>query len=62
MKILKNKFDKTAINELPIVSFEGKVYTIISQLEAEHAVRYLMTKSILGIRRSTFMGAVMVWV
>ena len=53
MKILKNKFDKTAINELPIVSFEGKVYTIISKLEAEHAVRYLMTKSILGFDTET---------
>ncbi len=53
MKILKNKFDKNEINELPVVSFEGNVYTIISQSEAEHAVRYLMTKHILGFDTET---------
>lgn len=53
MKILKSKFDKALISELPTVSFEGRIFTIISQCEAERAVDYLMKQQVLGFDTET---------
>lgn len=53
MKILKNRFDKDLINELPRVSFEGRIFTVISEAEADRAVDYLMSQSCLGFDTET---------
>lgn len=53
MKILKDKFDKALISELPTVSFDGRIYTIISVSEAERAVAYLMKQPVLGFDTET---------
>ncbi|MBQ0049656.1 MAG: 3'-5' exonuclease domain-containing protein 2 [Bacteroidales bacterium] len=53
MKILKNRFDKEAINALPVVSFEGPIHTIISEEEADKAVDFLLSHPILGFDTET---------
>lgn len=53
MKILKNKFDKLAINELPRASFDGRLVLIISEHEAEQAVDYLLKQPVLGFDTET---------
>lgn len=53
MKILKNKFDKLAVNDLPRVVFEGKIVLVISEQEADKAVDYLLSQPILGFDTET---------
>ncbi|MCQ2222476.1 MAG: 3'-5' exonuclease domain-containing protein 2 [Bacteroidaceae bacterium] len=53
MKILKDKFDKSLIHDLPKVSFDGSIYVIISENEAERAVNYLLKQDILGFDTET---------
>lgn len=53
MKILKNKFDKQAINELPRAAFEGRVIVVISEQDAEKAVEYLLSQPVLGLDTET---------
>ena len=52
-KIIYNKFDKNKMAALPVVSFPGRIITIISAGEAERAVDYLLTHPILGIDTET---------
>lgn len=53
MKILKNKFDKLAINDLPRCAFEGRIVLIISDSQADRAVDYLLTQPVLGFDTET---------
>lgn len=53
MKILKNKFDKLAVNDLPRVVFEGKIVLVISEQEADKAVDYLLLQPVLGFDTET---------
>lgn len=53
MKILKNKFDKGVLNELPVVHFEGRIITVISAEEAARAVDYLLRQPVLGFDTET---------
>jgi len=53
MKTIYNKFDKSAITDLPLVVFEGKIETITSEKEAKKAVRFLMKQPILGLDTET---------
>lgn len=53
MKVLKEKYDKQQIGLLPRVLFDGRIITIISEIEAEKAVDYLLSKDILGIDTET---------
>lgn len=53
MKILKNKFDKLAVNDLPRVVFEGKIVLVISEQEADKAVDYLLSQPVLGFDTET---------
>lgn len=52
-KILYNKFDKKKIGELPRVLFEGKIVVVLSVSEADKAVKYLLSRDILGIDTET---------
>lgn len=52
-KIIFNKFDKAAINSLPLVSYPGKITVILSEYEAERAVSYLLSCDIMGVDTET---------
>ena len=52
-KIIYNKFDKKKIGELPRVLFEGKRVVVLSVSEADKAVKYLLSRDILGIDTET---------
>lgn len=53
IKQLVNKFDKKKIPDLPRVLFEGKIIVVLSETEAEKAVDFLLSQSILGIDTET---------
>ena len=52
-KIIYNKFDKKAIATLPTIVFPGKTVVVMSESEAERAVDFLLSNSILGIDTET---------
>lgn len=52
-KQIYNKFDKSLISSLPRAEFEGRIHVIISKTQAEKAVNYLLTQSILGVDTET---------
>lgn len=52
-KIIYSKYDKTKIGTLPKVSFEGRIVIVITEKEAEKAVDFLLSQSILGIDTET---------
>jgi len=52
-KTIYSKYDKSKIAQLPVVAFEGRIITIITQGEAERAVNYLLTMPILGLDTET---------
>lgn len=53
MKVIKNKFDKHDIPNLPKVTFGGRIITVFSPEEAERAVDYLLAQPILGLDTET---------
>lgn len=53
MKVLWDKFDKQCINELPVVNFEGRIIVVQTETEADKAVRYLLSQSLLGFDTET---------
>lgn len=52
-KTIYNKFDKSVINALPLVSFPGKITVVVGEYEAERAVDYLLSCDILGVDTET---------
>lgn len=52
-KTIYNKYNKNAISNLPIASFEGRVIVVLTEAEAEKAVDYLLTVDILGMDTET---------
>ena len=52
-KTIYNKFNKQQISTLPKEEFKGRIFTITTIREAEKAVNYLMTQSILGFDSET---------
>lgn len=52
-KTLYSRFDKKAITALPVVTFPGRIITIITAGEAEKAVDYLLSSDILGVDTET---------
>lgn len=53
MKILKNKFDKLAIGDLPRAMFDGRIVLVTSEQEADRAVDFLLSQPILGFDTET---------
>ena len=53
MKTLYNKFDKKLIPGLPRVLFEGRIFVIQTETEADKAVKYLMDFPLLGVDTET---------
>ena len=52
-KILYSKYDKSKIQALPRVVFEGRIVVVLTASEAEKAVDFLLTQPILGIDTET---------
>ena len=52
-KILYSKYDKSKIQTLPRVVFEGRIVVVLTATEAEKAVDYLLTQPILGVDTET---------
>ena len=53
MKQIFQKYDKALIAELPRTVFEGRIFVVDSESEAERAVRYLLSQPILGFDTET---------
>lgn len=52
-KLIQNKVDKKTIAEFPKVSFPGKIIVVLSEVEAERTVDYLLTQPVLGFDTET---------
>ena len=52
-RIIYNKFDKKLIGELPRVDFPGRIVVVLSESEANRAVDYLLSASLLGVDTET---------
>lgn len=52
-KTIYSKFDKAAINTLPLVKYPGKITVVLNEYEAERAVDYLLSCDILGVDTET---------
>lgn len=52
-KSIYKKFNKAIISTLPLIRFEGKIITVISESEASRAVDFLLSQPILGIDTET---------
>ena len=52
-KTIYNKFEKKNISTLPKEEFSGRIFTITTEDEANRAVEYLMTQSLLGFDSET---------
>lgn len=53
MKKIYDKFDKSIINSLPLVTFPGKIIVVLNEFEAERAVEYLLSCDVLGVDTET---------
>ena len=52
-KRIYNKFDKARISALPRVLFGGRIVVVLTERDAEKAVRYLLSQPILGVDTET---------
>ena len=53
IKTLWDKFDKKQVAALPRVVFEGRIFVVQTEAEADKAVSYLMKQSLLGFDTET---------
>lgn len=53
MKKIYDKFDKSIINSLPLVTFPGKIIVVFNEYEADRAVEYLLSCDVLGVDTET---------
>lgn len=53
MKKIYDKFDKSIINSLPLVTFPGKIIVVLNEYEADRAVKYLLSCDVLGVDTET---------
>ncbi|MBP3552999.1 MAG: 3'-5' exonuclease domain-containing protein 2 [Bacteroidaceae bacterium] len=53
MIYIKEKIDKNVVAEMEVVTFDGRIIVIQTELEAEKAVDYLLTQPIVGIDTET---------
>ncbi len=52
-KLIYNKLKKEALNDLPKVTYPGKIVVVVSKEEAERSVDYLLTQDVLGFDTET---------
>ncbi len=53
MKQIKNKIKKEEIGELPVIQFPGRIFVVFTEADADKAVEYLRTQSIVGVDTET---------
>ena len=53
MKEIFDKYDKALLASLPRVLFDGRIEVIVSEIDAERAVKFLMKQPILGFDTET---------
>lgn len=53
MITIQRTIDKAAVNEMPVVTFEGKIHLVNTPQQAEHAVNFLKQFPLLGIDTET---------
>lgn len=53
MKKIYDKFNKSIINSLPLVTFPGKIIVVLNEYEADRAVEYLLSCDVLGVDTET---------
>ena len=53
MIYIKEKIDKNEVAEMEVVTFDGRIIVIQTELEAEKAVDYLLTQPIVGVDTET---------
>jgi ribonuclease D len=53
MKTIFSKYDKTKIGTLPRVLFNGRIVVVLTEQEAQKAVRFLLSQSMLGLDTET---------
>ena len=53
LKSLWDKYEKNWLAELPRASFEGRIFVVQTEDEADKAVRYLLTQPLLGFDTET---------
>ena len=53
MKKIYDKFDKSIINSLPLVTFPGKIIVVLNEYETDRAVEYLLSCDVLGVDTET---------
>lgn len=53
MIYIKEKIDKAEVAEMEMVTFDGRIIVIQTELEAEKAVNYLLTQPMVGIDTET---------
>lgn len=53
MKKIYDKFDKSIINSLPLVTFPGIIIVVLNEYEADRAVEYLLSCDVLGVDTET---------
>ena len=53
MKRIVDKYDKTLLADLPRVLFPGRIEVIVSERDAERAVKFLMKQLVLGLDTET---------
>lgn len=53
MQQIYKKFDKSLLPGLPRLTFPGRIFTILTEGEAERAVAYLLTRPLVGIDTET---------
>lgn len=52
-KLIQNKVDKKVISTFPKVNFPGRIVVVLSAVEAERAVDYLLSQPVLGFDTET---------
>ena len=52
-KTIYSRYDKNALNNLPVVDFDGRIIVVLTEAEAEKAVDYLLSADILGMDTET---------
>lgn len=52
-KIIYNKYDKALIAQLPTAAFTGRIVVVLTESEAQRAVKFLLAQDILGVDTET---------
>lgn len=52
-RLIYNKYDKSWINQLPIVRFPGRIIVVLTAGETKKAVEYLLSQPLLGLDTET---------